>query len=114
MKPLEITAKEAAQVMLDAYNTNSLASQAPNPLSAYYTEQEGKVFRCGIGQLYPIEDAQYLERDVPEYPMAIDLINRGLLIVDDPEFFVQAQVLHDQWHLDGPQPFLNWITEHAQ
>lgn len=107
MQPLEITRAEAREILKAAYAAGTLAAQQPEPIATYYDSRSGG--RCAIGHLYPVKDAKALEKG-PFYKMASGLINRGDLIVDDPDWFVAVQRTHDSWvNTQDPTPFLELL-----
>lgn len=95
MTPVTTTRAEAAKIIRAAYDAKTLPAQ--NGLTGtYYEATTGS--RCAIGQLFPVEDARELQTaNGDDYMMAGELIANGLLVVDDHQWFVEVQQLHDEW-----------------
>lgn len=90
------TRAEAAAIIRKAHTDGQLAAQAPSPRSAYFIDGG---YRCAIGQLFTPEEAHKLEHPgtIGDYLGAHTLIDEGILNVDDPQWFIDAQQLHDNW-----------------
>lgn len=104
VQPLTITKAEAIPIILAGHAARELPAQ--NTMSGrYYAEVHGKVIRCAIGLLYPKEQAKELEGSGPSasYLMAKDLIEGGLLVTDNPDWFVEVQRAHDHWSDAGDE-----------
>lgn len=112
---IEITAREAARTVLAAHAAGTLAAQAPWPKAAYYLEQEGKVYRCAIGQLFSEEQAKEIENG-PNYALVIGLIDKELIVTDDHKALKKLQVEHDNWITGSGSEgeFLQFARELAQ
>jgi hypothetical protein len=108
MTPLVTNKVEAVSVVVGALDAGMLSGQVG---TARYLTPCGR--RCGIGQLYSLEDAGRLEHGTT-YSLARGLIERGDLVVDDPEWFIELQEQHDAADLmtkKGIAQFRAWLTK---
>lgn len=112
---IEITAREAAATVLAAHAAGRLTAQAPRAWGCYFTRQEGKVYRCAVGQLFSEDEAKQLENGpaAAGYLMADGLIEDGVIVTDDPAAIAKMQDLHDAWasrrERDSEQQFLAFV-----
>lgn len=99
--PLTLKKTEAYAPIREAFDNNRLSAQNPVPtVNGCFYRHPNSGCPCAIGVLIPDDNEIKMNHELNNDPFEI-LTQKGLIEVDDWQWFCELQHLHDNWQADA-------------